>query len=401
MRNIGSGSSAASVVLIGLNHEEMGRVRETLVGEAVLPNNSEVFANALPAIDRAQPDVVIVSFAQGTEAPLNIGSTISKDYPHITLVALTESSDADVILSAMRVGYKDIVVLPADAQRLRQAVHEAAYAASEEEAAGMVITFLGSKGGVGTTLLANSVAAELAGIHRVIAIDLDMSMGDMASIMDLNPSDDITSILARSHRLDERMLTGSVTVHPSKVHVLSQPGELQPSLEYTGDDIFNVVNAAARAYQYVVLDAGCANDEATLMAIHVSDIIALVAEPTVISVRDAFRRLRMLLTQNVEKDRIRLVINRHSKNTFVSVPDIESNLGIKVAATVSDDPRTVGQAMNEGKLIRDVGRRTEVARDISTLMAVLTDDTDSFASDSSKDGGGSFFFGLFGWSRLR
>jgi len=222
-------------------------------------------------------------------------------------------------------------------------------------------------------------------------------MGDMASIMDLNPSDDITTLLPRAHRLDERMLTGAVTVHPSKVHVLAQPGELIPNLEYTGDDIFHVINAAARAYQYVLLDCGTANDEATLMALNVSDVIALIAEPTVISVRDAFRRLRHLLSIGVERERVRLVINRHSKATFVSIADIEANLGLKVATTVADDPRTVGQAMNEGKLIREVGRRTDVARDISVLMAFMTDDTEGFAEEAAKDSnGGSFFFGLFG-----
>jgi pilus assembly protein CpaE len=396
LRNIGSGSTAASVVLVGLSIDEMGRVRETLVGEAVLPSNPVTYADAIQAIERNQPDVVIVSFAQGSEAPLAIATAITKDHPQVALVALAEESDADVILSAMRVGYKDIVVLPGDAQRLRQAVHEAAFAVSEEEAAGTVISFIGSKGGQGTTLLACHVAAELAGIHRVIAIDMDMSMGDMASIMDLNPNDDISTLLPRAHRLDERMLTGSVTVHPSKVHVLAQPGELLEALEYTGDDIFNIINASARAYQYVIIDCGCSNNEATLTAMHVSDIVALIAEPTVISVRDAFRRLRLLQSQGIEKDRIRLIINRHSKSTFVSVSDIEANLGLKVAATITDDPRTVGQAMNEGKLIREVGRRTDIAQDISVLIAVMTDDTDDVQADKSNDGGGGFFFGLFG-----
>ena len=62
-----------------------------------------------------------------------------------------------------------------------------------------------------------------------------------------------------------------------------------------------------------------------------------------------------------------------------------------------DQLNAVGQAMNEGKLIREVGRRSEVARDISVLMAFMTDDTEGFAEEAAKDSsGGSFFFGLFG-----
>jgi pilus assembly protein CpaE len=395
VRNIGTASSAASVVLVGLTMEEMGRVRETLVGEAVLPSNPVGFGDALGQVQRARPDVVIVSFSQGTEAPLAIAQALVRDFPDTVLVALSEASTADAILSAMRVGYKEFVVLPDDANRLRQVVKDSAFAPTESEDTGMVVSAVGAKGGVGTTLLTAHVAAELAGIHRVMAIDMDMSMGDLASIMDLNPQEDLASVLPRAHRMDERMLTSAATVHSSKVHVLAQPGEPQPGLEYTADDVYSVINASAQAYQFVLIDCGSAVDEATLMACNVSDMVLLITEPTVISVRDAFRRIRLLTGLGIERDRIKLVVNRFHKAAYVALSDIENNLGIQVAATVVDDPRTVGQAVNEGKLIRDINRRAEVARDISALMAIVTDDGDPVDVEAGEDGSG-FFFGLFG-----
>lgn len=396
MRNIGSASSAASVVLVGLTMEEMGRVRETLVGEAVLPSNPVGFGDALGVVQRAHPDVVIVSFSQGTEAPLAIAQALVREHPNTTLVALADQGAADTILSAMRVGYKEFVVLPSDAQRLRQVVKEAAFAPTQSEDTGMVVAFVGAKGGVGTTMLTAHVAAELAGIHRVLAVDLDMSMGDLASMMDLNPAEDIVSMLPRAHRMDERMLTSGATVHSSKVHVLAQPGEPQANVEYTADDVYAIIGNAAQAYQFVLLDCGAITDDATVMAANVSDLVVLISEPTVISVRDAFRRIRVLTSIGIERERIRLVINRYHKAAFVSLGDIESNLGLKVSATVADDPRVVGQAVNEGKLVRDVNRKADVARDISALVAVVTDDGELPETPRDDDSGGGFFFGLFG-----
>ena len=394
MRNIGSASSAASVVLVGLTMEDMGRVREILVGEAVLPSNPVGFGDALGSVQRGRPDVVLVSFSQGTEAPLAIAQALSRDFPNTTLVALADASHADVILAAMRVGYKEFVVLPNDGQRLRQVVKEAAYAPEDDEEAGMVVSFVGAKGGIGTTMVTAHVAAELAGIHRVVAIDLDMSMGDLASILDLNPSDDLASVIPRAHRLDERMFTGATSVHPSKVHVLAQPGEPQPMIEYTGDDIYSIISAGAQAYQYVLIDCGSHTDEATLMAINVADLVVLITEPTVIAVRDAFRRIRYLTGLGLERERLRLLVNRYHKAAYVSLADIETNLGVKVSATIADDPRTVGQAFNEGKLIRDVNRKSDVARDISALVAIVTDDGEAVETEQDRDSGG-FFFGLF------
>jgi pilus assembly protein CpaE len=376
--------------------EEMGRVRETLVGEAALPSNPVGFGDALGAIQRSQPDVVIVSFSQGTEAPLAIAQALAREVPDAVLVALAESGAAEIILSAMRVGYKEFVVLPADAARLRQVVKEAAYAPADDEDSGMVISFVGAKGGIGCTLITAHVAAELAALHRVVAMDLDMSMGDLASVLDLNPSDDISTLLPRAHRLDERMLTSATVVHPSKVHVIAQPGEPNANLEYTGDDVYALISAAAKAYQYVLIDCGAGIDEATSMAINVSDLVVLISEPNVIAVRDAFRRVRNLLALGVERDRIRLILNRYYKTAYVAIPDIEQNLGLKVVATVADDVRVVGQAINEGKLVRDVNRKSEVARDLSALVAVVTDEATTESPNKAPEKAGGFFFGLFG-----
>ena len=82
MRNIGSGRTAATVVLVGLENEEMGRVRETLAAEAVLPSNSTGFGDALTSIRRTRPDVVIVSFSQGIEAPLALAQAVRKPWLH-------------------------------------------------------------------------------------------------------------------------------------------------------------------------------------------------------------------------------------------------------------------------------------------------------------------------------
>ena len=54
-----------------------------------------------------------------------------------------------------------------------------------------------------------------------------------------------------------------------------------------------------------------------------------------------------------------------------------------------------GEAFNEGKLVRDVNRKADVARDISALVAVVTDEEEAVKHDKESEGGG-FFFGLFG-----
>jgi Flp pilus assembly CpaE family ATPase len=51
--------------------------------------------------------------------------------------------------------------------------------------------------------------------------------------------------------------------------------------------------------------------------------------------------------------------------------DIRNNLQLQIAATISSDFKTVEQAVNEGKLVRDINRKADVTRDIAGLVAVL------------------------------
>lgn len=397
MRNIGKSSGAASVVLVGLDAEAMGMVRETLAAEALLPSNSTLFGDAVPQIERTKPDVVIVGYTRAVDASLALAEELRRTHPHLTMVALADGPDSVAILSAMRAGFKEFVVLPTDAGRLRQTVHEAAYKQATDDEKGKVVAVTGSKGGVGTTTIAVHLAAELAGIHRVLLIDLDFGIGDVAPMMDLTSRDSIVDLIARSDRMDERVLTSAVVVHRTKVNVLTTPDDMDSVGHIKADEIFSVINTAARAYQWVILDCGTYYDEAVSLGLNVADLIVLVTTPDVTSVRDAFRRLRSLAVLGIEKERVRLVVNRWHKAAYVGKKDIAQNLGIPVAATIADDPRTVEQAVNEGKIIREVNRRCDTARDIANLVAVLTDDPDDSRGGSSGNTGSSGGESSSGW----
>ena len=58
------------------------------------------------------------------------------------------------------------------------------------------IAISSAKGGVGTSFITVNLAAELAPVHRVCAVDLDFSMGDLASMLDLQTTTSMQDLLA-------------------------------------------------------------------------------------------------------------------------------------------------------------------------------------------------------------
>jgi pilus assembly protein CpaE len=80
-----------------------------------------------------------------------------------------------------------------------------------------------------------------------------------------------------------------------------------------------------------------------------------------------------------------LVVNRYEKRAQLTLSDIESNLGLGVAASIENDWKTLSQAVNEGRLVRDVNKKSVAARDISNMVTLITDG-DEFVRPSSPEG---------------
>ena len=392
MRERSTSIGAASVIVVGVDPKGMGLIRECLGTEAVLPTNSTEYGQAMQVVQKTRPNVVVMGFDQDFPGAVRLGTELQRDTPGLHMVAISNQADPERIRAAMRAGYREFVVLPEDAELLRRAVHEAAYGGDHSDVTGEVIALVGSKGGCGVSMLTVNLAAELSPVHRVCVVDLDFSMGDAAAFLDLQPKSNIHDLLRSLDRLDERMLAGSVTVHPSKVHLLAQPTELMEFEEVHGDDVLAVLRATAGAYQYVLADCGGRIDEATLMATTVADLVVLVTTPSVVAVKNAWRRLQLMQRLGIDKEHVRLVVNQWDKSAELTQGDIESNLGIPIAATIASDPVTCKKAINAGRLLRDIDRKSDALRDISATVSLITEQVERV---ESQGGGRSSFWGLF------
>jgi pilus assembly protein CpaE len=373
MRHAASTSGNGTVLVIGVDARSMGQIRETLGAEVALPAQATRFDDALMMVRKSRPDVVITGFDQDFEEAIRLAPQIQAENGRIHLVALAGRPEPDRIRAAMRAGYREFVVLPDDAELLRQAVHEALYQEGGDEDHGDVITIWGAKGGVGSTFLSVNLAAELSPVHRVCVADFDFSMGDVAAFLDIQPTQSINDVITNVHKLDDRMLAGSVLVHPSKVHALAQPTEIGNREPVKEDTVMRILTGIARSYQYCIVDCGSRLDEPAITAATVADRLILVATPDVPAIKDTWRRLQFLEKLGVEKTRIYVVINRWDKRDApFTLAEVQTNLGRKVDMTIAFDKAAV-KAVNDGRLLRDVDRKCQAAKDIEAAVGIVTD----------------------------
>ena len=95
--------------------------------------------------------------------------------------------------------------------------------------------------------------------------------------------------------------------------------------------------------------------------------------PDVPAIKDTWRRLQFLEKLGVEKTRIYVVINRWDKRDApFTLAEVQTNLGRKVDMTIAFDKAAV-KAVNDGRLLRDVDRKCQAAKDIEAAVGIVTD----------------------------
>lgn len=371
MRSAGISSNTATVLVVGVDARSMGQIREALGTEVALPPTATPYDDAISTARQSHPDMLIVGFDGDFEEALRIGAAIHQEDARTILVAIASKADNSRIRSAMRVGFREYVVLPDDIELLRQALHDATFREAAGDDGGEVIAFWGSKGGVGCTLSAVNVAGELSPVHRVCLLDFDFAMGDVAAFLDLVPQQNLNDLFRNLHRIDERMLAGHVAVHPSKLHVLAQPMELAQRDDVTSESVMRLLTTIARSYQYCVVDCGNSIDDAAMTAVTVADHIMLVTTHDVPGIKNTWRRLQLIEGMGIEKERVHVVINRYDRrNAALPLSVIEDNLRRKVDGFINED-KLAAKAVNDGKLLRDLDRKAVITKDMEGLVGLI------------------------------
>src|ERR1700678_4076037 len=142
----------------------------------------------------------------------------------VTVVAVAATLDPAIMLVAMRAGCNEFVQRSAAGNEMAEMLdrlektHSTVVRANI--ASGSIISFLGAKGGVGTTTIAVHLAVYLAKLHkkRVLLIDHHPELGHVCVYLGLDGTHShFQDVVLNVGRLDSELLSGLVAKHSSGV----------------------------------------------------------------------------------------------------------------------------------------------------------------------------------------
>ncbi len=303
--------------------------------------------------------------------------------------AVSECTDGQLILAAMRAGFREFLTKPLDKDELEAALNKMLAQKPTKRQHGQLISVIGTVGGVGGTTLAVNAAVELAQqkAGRVVLVDMDFRFGQVATFLDLQPKFTIADLCDTPEQLDPRMIEKAIIKHSTGVEILARPHQFAQAEQITAAHAASVVSALQEFYDFVVIDGPMRYDSGGRVVLEMSDIALLILQLIVPSVRNADRVVQELGRQGYNLDRLKLVVNRVGRdNGSLEVEQVEATLNQKMYACISDDWQAASTAINMGEPLCMAASRSKARQDIEALARRLCPDAASSiaAADPTK-----------------
>ena len=347
---------ANSVRFIVLNGDESfaPELRALLLSLERVKLTAEVDEPALApqAVQRFPVDVLLVNLDPSPEAVLPIVGDIINTRRDLAVFAVSESSDGQLILKAMRMGVKEFLPKPIDIDSLKEAIDRVTVSRVETTTQGRLITVVGSSGGVGTTMITTNLAAELAALTegKVTVVDLDYRYGQVATLLDVDPKYTLTDLCGSPEALEPQVVARALAEHSSGVHVLARPNHLVEADTITAAACMGVFSNLVQLSDYVIADGPTRFDVSGKSVLALSDMTLLIVQALVPCVRNARRIIQSMRDNGYNLERARLICNRIGRGSgHLSVDDVTESLGLNLFATIPDDWDVASGAINLGE----------------------------------------------------
>jgi secretion/DNA translocation related CpaE-like protein len=249
--------------------------------------------------------------------------------PDVVVIA-TEEPDVALWQSAVELGARQVLTLPADEQSLVELMSDAV---EPRTAAGSTIAVIGGCGGAGASTFAAGLA--LAGVRtgQAVLVDGDQFGGGLDVLLgaERSPGARWPELAGTRGRLSAAALREAL-VQVEGVAVLSW--DRAGSRDLQPDAAAAVMDAATRGFRWVIIDLPRHLDPASVVLTAAADLVVMVVPATVRAVAAAATVAPAVLSQTGQ---LRLVV-RDARAGHLAAREIAGALGLPVLATVHSEP---------------------------------------------------------------
>jgi len=386
-------SQQLTFVILSAGHESLRELRAALAAT----DGARLFAagddpeQLLPEIERLRPNAAIVVLGAQHEQSLKFVASVAAASPTTAVICASRDASPDLILRSLRAGAREFLRLPLIREEFRTVLERVRELCSVREEApkklGRTVAVFSSKGGCGTSFIATNLAASMGA--PTILVDLNLQAGDLPLFLGVEPKYSIADLVENRERVDDAMLKSYIAPHSANLSLLAAPREADAADDIEAEHIFSVIQILRERYDFVVIDPQHTFDSITLAALDQVDEILMVLTLDIPAIRSAQRTLAIFDRLGYPRHKVRIVVNRWSKQIDLDLRQVERYLGERVTGFITSDYRAVVNSINLGQPLVESEPSSRIAGEIRQIAATVrggSTNPNALAPSSEADG---------------
>jgi pilus assembly protein CpaE len=327
-----------------------------------------------PEIARLRPNAAVITLGAEVAQTLKFVERLAAECPRTAIICASRDASPDLILRSYRAGARDFLRLPVIGEEFQTVIERTAeFCATQTDAPkkrGRAVAVFSSKGGCGTSFIATNLAAALDA--PTVLVDLNLQAGDLSLFLGLEPKFSIADLVENRARIDDSLLKSYIVPHTSNLSLLAAPREADLADDIEPEHIFEVLELLRERYDYVVIDPQHTFDSITLSALDQADEVVLVLTLDIPAIRSTQRALALFDRLGYPRHKVRIVVNRWSKQVDLDLRQVERFLGERVTGYVQSDYNTAVNSINLGEPLVKSDPASRIATEIRHIAASIT-----------------------------
>ncbi len=354
--------------------------------------NSCSFMDVFRQSEDETPAIFLIDLSEPSETAYSVVQKISSYFTTSRVVCAGHPSDGTLVIKLLKVGVKDFLNYPFQEEEVRLFIKQ--ISSSSELAVtkkisetSKIITLHSPKGGSGVTLITTNLAVSLARNPkmRVVVCDLSPQCGDVATYLNLTPQYTLRDVIDNTSLLDISFLEGIMVTHSSGVKILAAPRENQdpPNSDHL-NTLKSILALLKQAYDVVLIDGSHLEPTLLQFAMSQSDMIFLVGNPDVVSLKGLIAFFNKLKTLHYDTKKIKVLINRHNSKNKIDAKEFENMTKHSITSNLPNNYMLCIEAVNSGQPLSAINERSDLAKKIDELADIINQSADAGVPETKK-----------------
>jgi len=345
--------------------------------------------NAVQALSvSASPNILMVDLSESGDPLNDINALAEVCEPGTVVIAVGQVNDVRLYRDLLSSGIQDYLLKPLTAGQVRDSLTQAqavfsAPRASDADAARRHIStaVVGTRGGVGASTLATSLAWVFSVDHKLptALLDLDVHFGTGALALDLEPGRGLTDAIDNPSRIDGLFIERAMIRANEHLAILSAEAPINAPLMTDGSAFVQLEEEFRQAFEMTVVDLPrnmLINFPHLLADVNV---VVVAAEMTLASARDTIRILSWLKANAAHAQPIVVANKVQPSMTEIGKADFEASIERKIDFMIPYDLKAATTAAKLGQVFVDASRASKASAVMRQLAERVMGATDMVA----------------------